>query len=143
MLVKYLLFSNLMICGFLVGLIWFVQVVHYPIFAKVGKSEFEAYHAQHVKDTGKVVALPMLIELGLAFLMLVLAGNQIPLWQNILSFALVLIVWLQTFFYFVPLHGKLHAADPQMIAQLVSANGWRTLFWSLRFTLLGWIVFNF
>ena len=144
MFTKYLLFSNLMVCGFLVGLIWFVQVVHYPIFAKVGKNEFASYHAQHVKDTGKVVALPMLLELGLAFMLLVMAQGQVPFWQNLVAFVLVLIIWAQTFFFFVPLHSKLGAsADAQIISRLVNANGWRTLFWSLRFMLLGWMVFNY
>ena len=144
MTIKHLLFANLMVCGFLVGLIWFVQVVHYPIFSKVGKNEFAAYHAQHVKDTGKVVALPMLVELGLAILLLALAGKAIPFWQNIVSFVLVAIVWAQTFFFFVPLHNQLGAAaDPQIISKLVAANGWRTFFWSARFVLLGWMVFNF
>jgi len=144
MLTKYILFSNLMVCGFLVGLIWFVQIVHYPIFAKVGKQEFAAYHAQHVKDTGKVVALPMLLELGLALLLLLLAQDKVPVWQNISSFVLVAIVWAQTFFFFVPLHAKLgNTADAEIIQKLVTANGWRTFFWSLRFILLGWMVFNF
>ncbi len=133
-----------MVCGFLVGLIWFVQVVHYPIFAKVGKKEFAEYHEKHVRNTGRVVALPMLLELGLSFLLLVMAQGQVPFWQNSVAFALVLIVWAQTFFFFVPLHSKLGAsADPQIISRLVSANGWRTFFWSLRFVLLGWMVFNY
>lgn len=29
----------------LVGLIWLIQVVSYPLFAKVGAAEFPAYHA--------------------------------------------------------------------------------------------------
>ncbi|MEM1136448.1 MAG: hypothetical protein AAGI07_11465 [Bacteroidota bacterium] len=144
MLVKLLLIGNLMVTGFLVGLIWFVQIVHYPIFAKVGKDAFPAFHHQHVQDTGKVVALPMLLELGFSILVLVFAGDSIPIWQNVLAFVLVLIVWLQTFFYFVPLHGKLgEVLNIQMVQQLVNANTWRTFFWTVRFLIVGWIVFNF
>ena len=33
----------------LVGLIWLVQVVSYPLFARVGAAEFPAYHAAHAR----------------------------------------------------------------------------------------------
>ena len=46
----------------LVGLIWFVQVVHYPLFARIGMEEFSRYHAAHTRATTRVVALPMLAE---------------------------------------------------------------------------------
>lgn len=36
------------------GLIGFVQVVHYPLFDGVGKSDFAAYEAQHTWRTGFV-----------------------------------------------------------------------------------------
>ena len=31
------------------GLIWLVQVVHYPLFAHVGAEAFPAFHALHVR----------------------------------------------------------------------------------------------
>lgn len=40
---------------FMVGLIWFVQVVHYPLFAKVGPDVFVPYAASHGNLTGLVV----------------------------------------------------------------------------------------
>jgi hypothetical protein len=33
----------------MVGLIWFVQVVHYPLFASVGADEFVAYENAHTR----------------------------------------------------------------------------------------------
>ena len=39
--------ANLAATWFMVGLIWFVQVVHYPLFAAVPAGEpFAAYHRQ-------------------------------------------------------------------------------------------------
>ena len=32
---------------FMVGLIWLVQIVHYPLFAHVGADTFLAYHQRH------------------------------------------------------------------------------------------------
>ena len=43
----------------LVGLIWFVQVVHYPLFASVGPGEFAHYEAQYTRRTARVVGVIM------------------------------------------------------------------------------------
>ncbi len=32
----------------LVGLIWTIQVVHYPLLKNVGQAEFVAYHDRHM-----------------------------------------------------------------------------------------------
>ena len=48
------------------GLIWFVQVVHYPLFARVGEEGFHAYEAAHARATSRVVAPLMLGEVGTA-----------------------------------------------------------------------------
>jgi len=37
------LFSTL----YLTGLIWTIQIVHYPLFSLVGKNEFIDYHSAH------------------------------------------------------------------------------------------------
>ena len=49
------------------GLIWFVQVVHYPMFAAVGDDEFVSYEAHHTQRTARVVGPIMAVE-GLAAL---------------------------------------------------------------------------
>ena len=46
---------------FMTGLIWFVQVVHYPLFDRVGAARFVPYHAAHSRRTSWVVAAPMAI----------------------------------------------------------------------------------
>lgn len=35
------------------GLIWFVQVVHYPLFALVGSTGFAAYESAHATQIGR------------------------------------------------------------------------------------------
>ena len=64
---------------FMTGVIWFVQLVHYPLFARVGgtvavgtcagesraaESDFAAYEVEHSRRTSWVVVLPMLVELA-------------------------------------------------------------------------------
>ena len=33
----------------LVGLIWTMQIVHYPLFAKVGRSDYPAWQKSHMR----------------------------------------------------------------------------------------------
>ena len=65
---------------FMVGVIWFVQVVHYPLLARVGTSGFEAYEQAHTRRTGWVVAPPMLAELVTAVLLLWVRPAGVQLW---------------------------------------------------------------
>lgn len=46
----------------MVGLIWFVQIVHYPLFALVGTAEFPRYEAAHTRSTSFVVGPAMAVE---------------------------------------------------------------------------------
>jgi len=48
----------------LVGLIWFVQIVAYPLFARVGADAFPAYHEAHARLITFVVAPLMVLELN-------------------------------------------------------------------------------
>jgi len=46
----------------MVGLIWLVQVVHYPLFGMVGPGDFKSYHHKHTRLISWVVGPPMLVE---------------------------------------------------------------------------------
>lgn len=39
---------------FMVGVIWFVQIVHYPLCSRVGGAAFAGYERDHVRRTGRV-----------------------------------------------------------------------------------------
>ncbi len=44
---------------FMTGVIWFVHVVHYPLFAGVGPELFPRYQAANTRRTGYVVMPPI------------------------------------------------------------------------------------
>lgn len=113
----------------LVGLIWMVQVVVYPQFARAGTEAFPAYHAAHSSLITLVVGPLMLGELLAAGAFLVAR----PEWHAWLGAALVLLIWLTTAFVSVPQHGVLaRAFDAHAHAVLVSTNWIRTVAWTAR-----------
>lgn len=114
----------------LVGLIWTIQVVHYPLFAQVGRETFVAYHQRHSCQITWVVAPLMFLELGSAA-WLVLAGTRDP-WL-LASLPLLVFNWASTWLVQIPLHDKLATGfDAKAHHRLVTSNWWRTAAWSAR-----------
>lgn len=116
----------------LTGLIWFVQVVHYPLLARVGPDDLAAYAMRHTTRTTWVVAPLMLAELVTAILLVALAPTPIPRWMAIAGLALVAAIWLSTWRLQVPAHQRLARGDASRIAPLVRGNWIRTAAWSAR-----------
>jgi hypothetical protein len=46
----------------MVGVVWFVQVVHYPLFARVASERLDLHSEAHSRFLGYVVGPPMLVE---------------------------------------------------------------------------------
>ena len=125
------------------GIIWFVQIVHYPLFARVGGSGFAAYEAEHATRTGWVVGPLMCIELATAalFLFARFRPGSVSAASAWAGMVLVLLIWTSTAFIQVPLHNKLSSgADAAVIARLVGTNWIRTIAWTFRSVLvLTWL----
>ena len=122
---------------YMIGLIWFVQIVHYPLMGYVPKDAFVAYEHRHTHLTSFVTAPIMILELGTAIL-LVWQMDQLPWfwWGNLVA---VLLLWASTFFIQVPLHAKLSSNyDITVIRQLVRSNWIRTVLWTAKGLGLAW-----
>lgn len=134
----WLLLANLLITSFLNGLVWFVQIVHYPSFRYI-TTHFSAFHHFHTARTSLITAFPMLIELILAFALLWEYQAQRN-WLSVLAllaFLLALAVWVNTFFFAIPLHVKLGEGFQEAVhIQLLQVNLWRSLLWTARLAVL-------
>jgi hypothetical protein len=128
-LLRWLLAAHAFVTLFMTGLIWFVQVVHYPLFNRVGKADFTAYEQQNTRRTGWVVGGPMLLELGLAAALAWSPGGTAA-WCGL---GLLGIIWLSTAVGQVPVHRQLlRGFDEAAHRRLVRGNWVRTIAWSLR-----------
>ena len=121
------------------GLIWFVQVVHYPLKALVGHDAFVEYQAAHVQRTGWVVGLPMIMEAASGAAILVYFDpnqHSVLMWAGML---LLVKVWLVTAAFSVRAHHQLSTGfDRGAHSMLVRTNWMRTAGWSLRSALVIW-----
>ena len=129
---------HLFLALYLTGLIWFVQVVHYPLMGKVGKAYFVAYENAHTRLTSWVTAPPMLLELGTGATLLYLNPGLALFQVNLIA---IVLIWASTFFIQVPLHGRLSQAFSEPAhRKLVRSNWIRTVLWTGKAVLLVWWV---
>lgn len=120
---------------FMTGLIWFVQIVHYPLMALVGDSGYARYQIAHQRLTSLVVGPAMLLEAVSAVALVVFASRPgaPPRAMSLTGAALLAIVWLSTFAVQVPLHERLSRGfDARVHRRLVLTNWVRTFAWSAR-----------
>lgn len=127
------------------GLIWFVQVVHYPLFAELGEEERRGYAASHARRTTWVVFPLMCAELVSAGLLLVpwSRSHAIARWDAWMGAGLLAVIWLSTGLLQVPLHDRLQAGGgAREVRGLVGTNWVRTAAWSMRTGLVLWWTFR-
>ena len=124
----------------LVGLIWVVQLVIYPLYASVPEHGFRAFHAAYTARIGAVVGTLMAIEALSGVLLFTHTTLARPaLW---IGTALLVLLWLLTGLAFVPLHARLAAGfDPAAHRRLVALNWLRTAAWTARGALVAtWLL---
>jgi hypothetical protein len=115
------------------GLIWMVQIVHYPLMAHVGRADFRAWHDRHLRRTTWVVGPLMLAETASALVLLEAAPPGTAAWLPWTGIVLVVLVWISTAALQVPMHRRLEAGwDERAHRFLVRSNWLRTAAWSAR-----------
>ncbi|HCT45651.1 MAG TPA: hypothetical protein DF699_10605 [Phycisphaerales bacterium] len=116
----------------MMGLIWFIQIVHYPLMARVGAQDYALYQHAHMSRTTFVVAPLMLIEMATAILLLWLLGPDSYL-LTIAGLVMLVLIWISTAALQVPAHKGLTQGFAQRAHRRLVATNWvRTILWSLR-----------
>lgn len=121
----------------LTGLIWMVQLVHYPLFAHAAGDRFPEFHRAHQFRISWLVVPLMTIEAACASLWLSAPPETVGRPLAIAGFALVIVIWLSTALLQIPQHRKLGRGwDPDAHRRLVAGNWVRTVAWTARLVLL-------
>jgi len=124
----------------MVGLIWLIQVVHYPLFGHVGEEAFPVYASEHQRLITYVVLPLMFAELITALWLWFERPVAITNGMVLAGIVLAVLIWASTFLIQVPQHGALLSKfDPEIHRKLVAGNWIRTIAWSLRGLLVGYM----
>lgn len=112
-------------------LIWLVQLIIYPGFRYIRSEDFVAWHSQYTFLISLVVVPLMLGQAAIVVFQLIF----MPSWPIVCAAALLVLVWLNTFFQAVPAHDRLGAGKELAftIERLIRVNWIRTVLWTLIF----------
>lgn len=113
------------------GLIWTIQVVHYPLFSLVGEDGFTAYQSAHSSRISWLLLGPWAVQ-GIATAWLLVARPiGVPWWLVIAGALLAAATVGVTLLLSVPQHEALGGGfDAAAHARLVRTNWWRTAAWT-------------
>lgn len=123
-----LLFCTILAC-YNLGVIWFVQLVVYPLFAKVGAKEYAGYHRSYSSWIPLPVILPGFASFLLPIALIFLRPESVPLWLALANTACCLLSLYVTVALEIPRHHRLKNGGKQedVIQELILYNWSRTL----------------
>jgi len=140
-LMRYIFFIYVASTWAMFGIIWFAQIVHYPLFSKVGTDNFTEYQNFNLRRTVLVVIPLQMIELFTALLLVwkvPLGIFPIQAWTNLI---LIGITWISTATLQVPRHMKLAGGFDQKTQDILVSSNWiRTIIWSIRGAIVFWML---
>lgn len=111
-----------------VGQIWYAQLVIYPLFGLVGDEAYTRYHRFYTSR----IPLPVIIPGFASFFMPVLLaflGPDVPTWMTLVNIIAGMVSFLVTVGLEIPRHGRLERGgkNDAVIEELVRFNWPRTL----------------
>ena len=126
-----MLILHLIATSVMVGVIWVIQLVHYPSFHFVELKQYTTFQRFHMARISYVVIPAMLTEL-FTLILIVISMDQIDT-LIVASAILLIFIWLMTAVFFSGVHQKLTLGyDQTVVDKLVKLNWGRTLLWTLR-----------
>ena len=137
---NFVLLGHLIFTSIMTGVIWVIQVVHYPSFHFIEKELYTAFQKFHMNKISIIVIPIMLAELITGMMLFLDKSSKSPF--LIISFVILVLIWLITGVFFSKAHNELMTGYQELVVnQLVVMNWIRTLLWTLRLLLLTCFVY--
>ena len=132
---NFVLLGHLIFTSIMTGVIWVIQIVHYPSFHFIEKELYTAFQKFHMNKISIIVIPIMLAELITGMMLFLDKSSKSPF--LIISLIILVLIWLITGVFFSKAHNELITGYQELVVnQLVVMNWIRTLLWTLRLLLL-------
>ena len=127
----YIIYLNVLFNVYLIAISIIVQFIVYPSFNKISES-FTEYHKRYTKQIFWIVGPVMILEILTSLLMIL---NEFDIY--LIPGLIVLLLWMLTFIYIVPLHKELSKQfQTNKHIKLLKLNFVRIILWALKFFVL-------
>jgi len=133
---------QLLITWALVGVSWYTQIIHYPLYKKI-KEGFVEYERSHIRRTAFLIGPLMLIEAISAIILVGLSEGHLATFA-ITNLILVIFIWLATFLFQVTQHQKLSVRfSKKILNNLITSNWIRTILWTGKGVVMATYIYYF
>ena len=134
-MLTFLFLVNIAATAIMTGVIWTIQIVHYPFFHRIDKQEYGKHMDEHRKKISYIVLPVMLAELGTAIGLIIIDSSHIG--EFVIGLILLILIWISTAVLQVPSHSKLAVGySITEVDKLVNYNWIRTGLWTIRLALM-------
>lgn len=138
-----ILLVNVAAVLFMTGFIWTMQLVHYPLFDRVGADAFPAYESDHNRLFILVAGPGVVVTLITGILLLFSRPEGIPLVAAVAGLALFGVIVASTALFQAPQHAKLNDGFDRNAYDFLLATNWiRTAVWSAYGVLGLWMIWR-
>ena len=119
---------------YMTGVVWFAQLVHYPLLDR--RSDFENFASEYQRRTVWVVTPGLVLEVISAVGLIVFY----PCAMTWIGLGVLVGIWALTLRYQIPqhLHLKKHGYSEQIHRDLVRSNLPRAILWTVRSGVMIW-----
>lgn len=128
----WVLLSQVALTWMLVGVILYMQLIHYPLFIRV-KEGFHEYERSHIRRTACLIGPMMLLEGVGAAILVGLVNGEHSTRLAVINLVLVCFIWLTTFLLTIYQHQKLSVRfSKRILKALISTNWIRVILWIVK-----------
>jgi hypothetical protein len=128
--------------GYNAGVLWAMQLMHYPLYTLVGEGDFVRYISANNQRAVPTAIIPAVLNIIFSGLLLWRRPGAVPQAGAVVALALSLGVLAASLAWQAGIHTKLahDGKSPRLIRQLVSTNWVRTALDTLQLLLALWMV---
>ena len=143
MIESFLFYLHIIATSMMIGVIWIIQLVHYPSFYYIDRNRYELFQDFHMRNISWIVFPTMSVELitGILLIQSPVFGHSNKLF--FISMIFLALIWLLTATLFISIHKNLSKGfNEHIINKLVNLNWLRTILWSLRIVFIFAFIFD-
>lgn len=117
----------------LAGIAWYVLLVQYPLFVRVGRRRFPSYHRGFTLLAGLIIAPLMIVELVAWTVLFVLSFSHGGFYWHIAAMACLAVIWIVTIRFHRPMHRLLgRGFDPPVFRKMLCSQWVKAICWGFR-----------
>lgn len=140
-MLSLILIFQILSCVSLLGLLWFIQLIHYPLLNRI-KEGFVQYERESLKRATYLTGPLMVFDFVLSLFLIAYENTDILIFFACIHLVLGILYWLWTFLFQLQRHQKLTVGySKKALGKLITSSWFRLIIWTIKSLVLLVIVY--